>query len=340
MLKQLSNFLEAHRATPPTTLTAHFSRSFLKAANQAPSSPSAQTHVARAMELAVAGEGVEAIRPKLLSLLESDGFASSTPLPPTNPTSHHSLTRGDLTVTITTQSLDTLLVSHRCTTFYLSPDAPDLLDTFLLSPPLSQNQETGPRSHTAPSDEEAPTRDTAPRDSNQQLPRSEQEGKRAAEVETPKPCDSESSPGEASTAPESAPAEVWLVVGGLVDRRVKRGRSLRRASDELGMLSARLPLTSELTDWILPPPHSLSPAFSQQAKDGEKRAGQGGSPLNIDTVLTMLYIWSAVSGSYSYPSLERSDSGPVLLSPEFIYAEQIALAQHRRRHPNQGKHVL
>lgn len=97
------------------------------------------------------------------------------------------------------------------------------------------------------------------------------------------------------------PTGAAFVVGGLVDRKVKRGRSLKRASD-CGIRSAQLNLPGDYK----------------------------GAPLNIDTVLSILYYWKAFDSVDS----QHGDA------TSFEKACACALFEHQKRHPNQGEHVF
>ena len=127
------------------------------------------------------------------------------------------------------------------------------------------------------------------------------------------------------------------VIGGIVDRKVKRGRSLARAVEQ-SVRAVQLPLL----------PTDI------------------GSPLNIDTVLTMLYYWCAFDkvesaeapkdglgaadeiqkgGELFGPTKSVADgssaaSGDLPVSASFSRARHCALHEHHTRHPNQGKHLL
>jgi len=129
---------------------------------------------------------------------------------------------------------------------------------------------------------------------------------------------------------------VTIVVGGLVDRKQKRGRSLRRAGEHAGrsVRCVQLPLTSDNL----------------------------GAPLNIDTVLTMLYYWwafetlapanapanapeasAAASGAGTTAGAGAAAVSPAVspaVSQAFARARYCALHEHTQRHPNQGKHIL
>jgi hypothetical protein len=135
---------------------------------------------------------------------------------------------------------------------------------------------------------------------------------------------------------------VVFVVGGIVDRKVKRGRSAKRAEEARAqgrtVRAAQLPLAAQDT----------------------------GAPLNIDTVLTMLFYWWAFdeksrAAESSYPRSVRSnglddgtrprsagadaDTAPsenagVKVGCTFAAARHCAMFEHRQRHPQQGKHIL
>lgn len=126
--------------------------------------------------------------------------------------------------------------------------------------------------------------------------------------------------GGAAAAPGAADAGVVFVVGGLVDRKVKRGRSLRRAQ-EAGLHSARLPLP-------------------------EEAVSGAGCPLNIDTVLSLLHLWCQLDRQRGATTTAARDPGgttggaPPHAPADYLEAWRLASAQHRARHPNQGAHCL
>jgi hypothetical protein len=135
-----------------------------------------------------------------------------------------------------------------------------------------------------------------------------------------------------------------FIIGGIIDRKVKRGKSQRRACSHQ-VRALQLPL-----------------------------GDANGDPLNIDTVLTMLFYWkafedSAVSSRGVQSELHKSDARIIELSESlsrgmhvsavrpdastgssvearsammgpFERARLCALHEHTTRHPNQGKHVL
>ena len=113
-------------------------------------------------------------------------------------------------------------------------------------------------------------------------------------------------------ADKGYPAFVF-VVGALVDRKVKRGRSKLRA-EKTGIRAIQLPL-SDGSDSDNPP---------------------DGTPLNIDTVLCMLHYWRIISESA--PS--AADGTPLPPAAHWLAAKRAAIEEHRRRHPNQGEHSL
>ena len=108
------------------------------------------------------------------------------------------------------------------------------------------------------------------------------------------------------------PAFVF-VVGALVDRKVKRGRSKLRA-EKTGIRAIQLPLSGG--------------AESDNPPDG--------TPLNIDTVLCMLHYWRVISEAA--PS--AADGTPLPPLAHWLAAKRAAIEEHRRRHPNQGEHTL
>jgi len=120
------------------------------------------------------------------------------------------------------------------------------------------------------------------------------------------------------------PRNTIFVVGGIVDRKVKRGRSAKRATD-LKLRSVQLPLSSEQT----------------------------GSPLNIDTVFSLLFYWWAFDNapSSNFKTSPSADARALTSSRDrlsdeagvgdaYFKARHCALHEHNTRHPNQGKHVL
>ena len=176
---------------------------------------------------------------------------------------------------------------------------------------------------------------------------------------------------------------VVLVVGGIVDRKVKRGRSAKRAA-EVQQLSSADSKASEFDSAASAAEAKAPSAAPSVSASSTVRAVQLpltaddlGAPLNIDTVLTMLFYWkifddraraddtngssssgsansssSSASGSSSGSSGEPSPAGgrketatselpPILaVGKSFEAARHCAMFEHRQRHPQQGKHVL
>jgi hypothetical protein len=137
--------------------------------------------------------------------------------------------------------------------------------------------------------------------------------------------------------------KVVFIVGGIVDRAVKQNRSKSRAMEKQ-VKSAQLPLGDD-----------------------------NGQPLNIDTVLTMLYYWFAfdlkdrqqeekleISTNIAPEQQPRNDENSIAStivdaanmshrhtsnkqkdrSGSFIAARHCAFYEHRQRHPNQPPHIL
>jgi hypothetical protein len=135
------------------------------------------------------------------------------------------------------------------------------------------------------------------------------------------------------------PKSTVFVVGGLVDRKVKRGRSKARA-EQLRRLS---------------PP--VAPVGEEGAADEERAEGERcevscvqlaltgddlGAPLNVDTVLSILFYWWAFDAKARQEADPPGGGGGGGLEVEgaFAAAAHCALFEHRQRHPNQGKHTL
>jgi hypothetical protein len=119
------------------------------------------------------------------------------------------------------------------------------------------------------------------------------------------------------------PKDVIFVVGGLVDRRIKRGRSLGRAQ-AYNVTSVRLPIAACLSS---EPPGGTSTTASTAASVASVASGGDvefdHEPLNVDTVLEMLLLWKVgIAGK----KLQLSG------------ALRHAMSIHRRRHPNRTTH--
>ena len=175
---------------------------------------------------------------------------------------------------------------------------------------------------------------------------------------------------------------VILVVGGLVDRKVKRGRSRARAAAIAAQGRRTEEAPAEPTDG------NYGGGFAGGGHAAKKCSGGGGeqvvavqlplgddcgAPLNIDTVLIMLFYWyhfsdekavgqGVLSGSMLPPPQPPGVPPPSSLLPlspwalpievlgggakeapvgeAFAAARHRAMAEHKLRHPNQGRHIL
>lgn len=173
---------------------------------------------------------------------------------------------------------------------------------------------------------------------------------------------------------------VTLVVGGLVDRKVKRGRSKARATAIATQQRRRRPkeapaepVDGDGDDGDNNSDGVVGGGGSVDGEYDEMECGRGrgeqviavqlplgddcGAPLNIDTVLAMLFYWqhfsdnefvdqgvispSSASSSWALPiEALGGDAKDAPVGEAFAAAYHRAMAEHKLRHPNQGRHIL